>query len=166
MSTQAINGTTSCVVPRRVATVREEAAKRFEYDLIGVLHGELHGVAAALSGQRSPNYFRQQLRGEHPITLADLAGLATHPAREARDAVRAFAMALLDRIRPHDGVEALEDAAAAFTREAADVPAVVLSAIRDGRLTHDEVAEITREITEAGTGLDRVRAALPQEVRS
>jgi len=165
VSAQGIAVPASCVVPRRVETAREEAAKRLEAELVGVLHNELHGVASALCGRRSPAYRRQQLRGEHPFTFGDLADLMKNPSLEARRAVRALIAFMAEEIRPHEGIEALEDATAAFVREAADVPATVLSAQRDGRLTEDEVEDIAREVNEAGACLDRVRAALP-EVRS
>lgn len=44
--------------------------------VLAELHARLAGRASATAGTRAPKYRREQLRGEHPITLEDLAWLA------------------------------------------------------------------------------------------
>lgn len=128
--------------------VEPSKAASLRLRLIEVLHENLNGSAAALRGDRSEDYRRQQLLGKHPITERDLAQLATHPAREAREAIRAFALELLAATEPA-AVESIEEAAATFAKEAADVPVTVLRAKADGTITPEEAAGIAHEITEA-----------------
>lgn len=45
-------------------------------EALAVLQARLAGRVASLAGNRSPKYMRETLRGEHPLTLEDLARLA------------------------------------------------------------------------------------------
>jgi len=45
-------------------------------ETLEILRGHLAGRAASLAGNRSAKYFREALRGEHALTLEDLARLA------------------------------------------------------------------------------------------
>jgi hypothetical protein len=92
--------------------------------LVEILHERLSGLCEALAdrehGFRSAAYLRGMFRAEHPTTTRDLAVLACHPSREARDAARAIGLALVAATEPRGG-EAIETAAAGYTDEAADV---------------------------------------------
>lgn len=151
----------SCAVPRRASAERELKAKAFEVQIVGLLHSQLSGLTGIVS--RSAKCWQTILRGERPATLRDLTELAYSAQPKARIALRAVAQAILDVLEPAASPVAIEEAAAAFTREAADVPAAVLRAKRDdGRVTESGAAEILQETLEAARALECVYAALPR----
>jgi hypothetical protein len=131
------------------------------------LHDPLIGSATATSGQRSPGYRRQQLRGEHPITLEDLAQLATEPTRECHTALAAVLRILADEIgydlAPRGrAIGTLASTTGALTKHIGVTADVVLMATADGVVTADELVEIrvaAQRLRQLAADLDAVVGA-------
>lgn len=74
-------------------------------EVLAELHARLAGRASSTSGARAAKYRREQLRGEHPITLEDLAALALEAGTALGPALARLAEAAGHRIViPHDVV--------------------------------------------------------------
>ena len=114
---------------------------------LGVLRRELHGVIGATAGRRSAAYRMQQLDGRRAVTLDDVAELAAQPTREARAAVHALGLLLVDATRPMGRVD-LATAVARLTRESADVPAAYVEGAADGRMERAELLRLRDELDE------------------
>lgn len=142
-------------------TIRPEAID-LAAEFTAILHAQLHGRATCLHGDRGENYRRQQLRGEHPITVEDLGLLLL----EAPGAV-ALALAPLAARAGYDLVPAapvvpdLEEATAAVAEMAGSVVAHVTRAGADDVIDDQEDAAISGEIQR----LERRVAALKGAVR-
>jgi hypothetical protein len=139
------------------------AAVDIEAEVVAALHGKLHGTgdATALRGNRGPGYFRQQLRGEHPVTVGDLARLAL----DAPDAVVA-ALSILARHLGYD-LAALDPteltlgaAAAGVARSAGDLQAEVIEATADGVVDEGERARLRSLVDSTQERVAELQAAL------
>ena len=74
-------------------------------EVLAGLHVGMAGRASALAGNRAPKYFREQLRGEHAITLEDLCRLTREAPTVVGPALDLLARAAGHRIViPHDVV--------------------------------------------------------------
>lgn len=138
-------------------------AERLRLELHAILHEHLSGITGLVS--RSAKSWQMSLRGLRPFTSRDVAELASSPTREAKEATRALAYRLLAEARPAlaDGMS-IADLAAAFGCEAADVPAEVLRDLADGDLSRSELQRAMRELDEAQTRIDVLRAAIIAEL--
>jgi hypothetical protein len=137
----------------RRADVQFPRALDLEAQVLEALHGELHGVASALSGGHSPDNFRERIRGERSFPLGDLCRLATDPTREARAATVA-ALTLLARavgqvlqpVAAHP--ESLVESAITAATIATDALGEVTRAVADGELDPSEAASLRSRATE------------------
>lgn len=128
------------------ADVEFPRALDLEAQVLEAMHGELHGVAAALAGTHSADHFRERLRGERTFPLGDLCRLATDPTREARAATVA-ALTLLAR--------AVGYALAPVTAAPASL---VESAIGAATVATGALGEVTRAVADGV--VDATEAAL------
>jgi len=137
----------------RRADVEFPRALDLEAQVLEALHGELHGVASALSGCHSGDHFRETLRGERSFPLGDLCRLATDPTREARAATIA-ALTLLARavgqalqpVATHPG--SLVESAITAAGIATDALGDVARAVADGVVDPSEAASLRTRATE------------------
>jgi len=98
-------------------------------EVLAELHANLAGRASATAGARAPKYRREQLRGEHPITLEDLAALALEAGTALGPALDLLARAAGHRIViPHDVAlpTSITEAHAALMEAAVDFHAALL----------------------------------------
>ena len=155
----------------RRADVQFPRALDLEAQVLEALHGELHGVASALSGCHSADHFRERLRGERSFPLGDLCRLATDPTREARAATVA-ALTLLARavgqsLQPvvgHPG--SLVESAITAATIATDALGEVTRAVADGELDPSEAASLRSRATELRRAAAAFKgAAITQEAR-
>ncbi len=107
-------------------------------------HEALHGRATGHRGNRGAGYFRQQLRGEHPITLEDVSRLALEVPEALVPALGTLARALGRRLEPLPLTDAgVGEAAAGLSEGAAPVVATALRALaNDGVVDAEEADEI------------------------
>lgn len=147
-------------VPLLLAVEREQQAKpeTLRRRLHATLYEHLSGARGIVS--RSPKCWQMGLRGERPVTLRDIAEVASHPGAEARLATLALAALLVDGVRSHGDAGTLPETVAAFAQESADVAPAFIRAVADGTLTAGEIQELRRETLEAEARLLRLRAAL------
>jgi hypothetical protein len=137
----------------RRADVQFPRALDLEAQVLEALHGELHGVASALSGTHSADHFRERLRGERSFPLGDLCRLATDPTREARAATVA-ALALLARavgqsLQPMTaGPGSLVESAIGAAEIATTALGDVTRAVADGVVDPSEAASLRSRATE------------------
>ncbi len=95
------------VAPNRLDRTRDELAVRcaeaelldpesldFAAELYVAIHEPLAGRATLLRGNRKPKYFREQLRGVHPLTVEDVARLLRTVPRDMQAFVRLLARAV------------------------------------------------------------------------
>ena len=132
-------------------------------EVLGALHDHLSGRASSLAGNRAPKYFRECLRGEHALTLEDLARLAM-------DAPTALGPALDRLLRPTGyrvvvndvpGPSSAPEAAAQLVEEINIVTVALLRALSDGRQSdRGEGALLVRQLD----GIERRVAALRQAI--
>jgi len=111
-------------------------------EVLAELHVHLAGRASALSGNRSAKYFREALRGEHALTLEDLARLAVDAGTALGPALDLLARAAGHRIViPHDVVlpTSVVEAHAALMESAVEFHAAVMRGA--GREVTDPLAE-------------------------
>jgi hypothetical protein len=126
---------------------------------------QLRGVAGELRGTHSDDAWREMLRGERTMPLADLARLASSPAREAR----AAALAALQQLAAPLGYQVtplevrpigVAEAAAAVAESTAPIVATTLRAVADGHIDDLERREILEQVTEAEAKLSALRGAV------
>lgn len=122
-----------------------------EAQVLQVMHAELHGVAAYLSGTSSSRRFREALMGERHFKLADLCRLATEPRREARAAARAavreIAATLGLRVEPVAGAAAnAHEAMAAVVETHGALVSELSRDLSDGHLSAEEARGLRPEI--------------------
>lgn len=147
--------------PATVVSDRGEKAKAISLQqrLVSVLHDKLSGLPGLVSRGAKP--WQLALRGVpgRPITLRDLAELATHPAREARAAIHDLALELLEAVRPADGT-LLGEALATLSREFGELVGEHAKAIDDGKVNLGECDRLLREAAEHQRALTVYTAAL------
>lgn len=142
-------------------TIRPEAID-VAAEVTSILHAQLHGRATCLHGDRGENYRRQQLRGEHPITVEDLGLLVLEaPGAVALALAPLAARAGYELVPSSVVVPDLGEATAAVAEMAGSVVAQVTRAGADNVIDDRERVTISREIQR----LERRLAALKGAVR-
>lgn len=126
-------------------------------EAVALLAEGLHGRASATAGVRSPAYRRQQLRGEHSLSLVDLVQLA-HDAPEAVAGALGPLVALLGyQLAPRpEQPSSLVMTSARVSEAAGEAVSTALRAVEDGDVSEREESEISR----AATALERAAAEL------
>lgn len=137
-----------------------------EQELLDALSGELRGVASLLA-DGSPVHYREALRGERHLHLADVCRLALSDRPEAR---RAYAI-LVDRLqqlrdRPDAPIENLHELLAGFAEQTADVTAAGTRALQDGQLDDAEDRRLAAEIAEAEAAIASLKDGLAEHRRA
>lgn len=118
----------------------ETPAKALERALLAALRSSIAGRAAVLHGSRSAVYRQAQVRGEHPITLRDLAELVLASPLATVQALRVLLSAARHVAMPADPaaigrpVAAIRASLEASTR----LVSALLLALEDGRIADDE----------------------------
>lgn len=159
--------------PERIDRTRDEIAVRAgdlelthpdALDLAAELYVEVHaqlcGRATELRGPRRPKYFREQLRGVHPLTVEDLARLALAVPEAMVPFVRRLARELGCTLTPsRRAVVTLHEASARVAETAGRTTAAVQRATADGNVDGAEAVDIERRIEELQAHLDALKAA-------
>ncbi len=142
-----------------------------EAAVLEALHAELHGVASALSGIHTAENWRERLRGERTMPLADLCRLALDPTREGKAAAVA-ALSLLARaagylLAPATALPgSLVESAITAASVATDALGDVTRAVSDGVVDPSEAASLRQRATELRHAAAAFEgAALASEVR-
>jgi len=130
------------------------------------LHQHLTGIASQLCGARSPDHFRQALRGERNLSIVDLAFLAVQPMSEPRAAVAAMLAVLAHevgcRVTPTgQGAPILGSACALLIETFGVSLGAVERAREDGRIDETERPQVIAALE----GLQRRVAELLEAVR-
>lgn len=116
-------------------------------EVLSELHTRLAGRASALAGNRASKYFREQLRGEHAITLEDLARLALEAPTALGPALDVLARPTGYRLIARE-VTAVPDsvfeATAKMQETAGAFFAALTRALREGRASEDVKREAER----------------------
>lgn len=133
---------------------------------IDALHANLNGQATCWRGPHSSEYWRQALRGEHPICIEDLARLAVDPAREAHqalhDALAVLAGAIGYELVPQQGglLTATEATVAMVDAGRAVETAVLRAQANDGRIDQAEADQIAALVPAVERSLVQLKAGL------
>lgn len=126
-------------------------------EAVALLAEGLHGRASATAGVRSPAYRRQQLRGEHSLSLVDLVQLASDAPEAVAGALGPVVALLGYQLAPRPGQpSSLLLTSARVSEAAGDAVSTTLRAVEDGSVTELEESEIAR----AATALERAAAEL------
>lgn len=136
-----------------------------EAEVLEALHAELHGVASALSGIHTPENWRERLRGERTLPLADLCRLALDPTREGRAAAVA-ALSLLARAAGYLLAPAtaqpggLVESAITAATIATDALGEVARAVSDGVVDATEAGELRKRAADLRHAAARLEGAV------
>lgn len=114
-------------------------------------HEEINGSLTTALRSRSESYAREQGTGKRALTWDDICELVIAGGSEGRGAVRALLAPVVAMLDGGGSGADVNEAAAAFVREAADVPNAFLLGRGD--------VEIDREIREAKEALRILEAA-------
>ena len=135
------------------------AAIDLEARMLAPLHGRIHGRATELCGRRSPKERREQLRGERPLTLSDLAQLAIQAPEDLVSLVAVLASQLGYQLAPMAAVP-LEphEALAGLIEQSGMVAAELSRALRDLRLDGAEAEHLDPQIQNLKTVTARIEA--------
>lgn len=135
-------------------------------DVLVVLHAALHGRAAATSGDRGARYFRGQLRGEHPLTLEDLARLCLDVPLAAGSALGVLAHAAGYRLEPSSGIDrGAVEAVTGIVGTSADVVSTAVRALEDGRIDRSEAQQLQVELERLKRSAASLEVALTRVAR-
>lgn len=108
-------------------------------DVLAVLQAGLAGRASNLCGNRHPSYFREQLRGERPLTLEDLARLTAEAPTVLGPALDSLARLTGYRLVANDvpGPDSLAEALAQMQEIAGMFFAATIRALQGGLSKED-----------------------------
>lgn len=147
---------------------RYPKALDLEASVTEALHRSLHGVASLTAGTHAPEHWREALRGQRPIQVADLCRLATEPGREGREAVRAAVRVLAEAVGLEVGPASGRDdrglivEAAEVATAASRLVLAVGEALADGGVEPQERAvlldhaqAVKREVADVEAALNR-----------
>lgn len=165
--------------PERVDRTRDEIAVRageleltdpdaldLAAELYVAIHEQLAGRATELRGPRRPKYFREQLRGVHPLTLEDVARLALVVPAQLVPFVRRLATSVGCTLTPQRReVVNLHEASARVAEMAGSTTAAVQRATADGEVDASEASDIEAQIEALQAHLDELKAAARPESR-
>lgn len=127
--------------------------------MLAILHGRIHGRATELCGRRSPKERREQLRGERPLTLSDVAQLAIQAPDDLVPLVAVLAARLGYQLVPMAAVPIEpHDALAALIEQSGLVAAELSRALRDLRLDRAEAEHLEPRVSELKCQLARIEA--------
>lgn len=134
-----------------------------EGELLDLLSDQLRG-SAGLFADGSPVHYREALRGERHLHLADLCRLARSRRPEAQRALAAVLGRLQAQLEETAGVSVddLHELIAGFAQQTADVTAAGTRALKDGRVDEDEDRRLAREIGEAEVSIALLKEGLAQ----
>ncbi len=136
-----------------------------EAAVLEALHAELHGVASALSGIHTAENWRERLRGERTMPLADLCRLCLDPTREGKAAAVA-ALSLLARAAGYLLAPAttlpgsLVESAITAASVATDALGEVARAVSDGVIDAAEAAELRKRAGDLRHAAARLEGAV------
>lgn len=154
---------TQATVSLNIASHREEllrlnpGAVELAAACIFAFHAAINGSLTTALRSRSDSYAREQGTGKRALTVEDLCELVTAGGSEGRSAVRALLAPIIARLDEAGIGTAVNEAAADFAREAADVPSALLLGKGD--------SELRREIREAKERLRVLEAAVEARER-
>jgi hypothetical protein len=107
-------------------------------ELVAALHEQLLGRATECRGNRGAGYFRQALRGEHPLTLEDIARLALEEPEALVPALSILAARIGRQLAPAPRMAPAAQAAADVASAAGEVSSGTLRALEDGVIDQAE----------------------------
>jgi hypothetical protein len=129
--------------------------------MVAALHDALHGQATELRGARSAGYRRQQLRGEHGVTLEDVSQLALDAPDAVVASVQVLARALGFSLQPVAARAVPVGEGIAGTAESSGrLVAMTQRASSDGAIDPEEQAQIEAEILQHEQRLEELRASV------
>jgi len=135
------------------------AACDLEAAALAALHERIHGRATELCGRRSPKERREQLRGERPLTLSDVAQLTIQAPDDVVPLVAVLASRLGYQLvpmaanppEPHDALAGLIELSSAVAAE-------LSRALRDLRLDRAEAEHLAPQVRDLKCQLARIEA--------
>lgn len=131
-------------------------------ELYVAIHEPLAGRATLLRGNRRAKYFREQLRGVHPLTVEDLARLLRAVPRDMLPFVRLLARAVGCTLVPLAGrgeAAEIHEAGARAAETHGRAVGAVMRAAADGVIDGGELEDIDAEIEEAERRLQELKSA-------
>jgi len=136
--------------------------------VVAALHDGLHGEATAHRGNRGANYFRQQLRGEHPISIEDLSRLALEAPVAVLGALTVLARELRYDLQPVAPTPSnnLHQELATFSRSAGSTAGGLADALADGRTTPEEARRELERLRAHKHDVARIEASLEAVLRT
>lgn len=133
---------------------------------VAAVHDALHGQATELRGARSAAYRRQQLRGEHGLTVEDLAQLALDAPESAIALLGVFARALGQELGPQQGTALeLHEAKARLNEEHAHLQATMDRQMSDGGIDAEEARVSLERVRLLKDELAAIEASLLAAIR-
>jgi len=123
-----------------------------EAHVLASMYGHLHGSAALYSGTHCPEHWREMLRGQRSLHLADVCRLVSEPGAEGHAAARAPVTLLAGElglaVSPADGrpVRGIGVEAAEVAQESAALAYEAAAAIEDDALDNSEVHILTERL--------------------